>query len=573
MDLPEFLRAYPLRSPNIMWFLGAGASASSGIKTAYHMIWDFKARMYCSANRVSLKSLSDLGDPTTKARLQRFFDSKGDFPAEDAEDEYAAYFEKVYPDERDRRRYIDSAVSVGQPSYGYKAMAALIKSDRIRAVWSTNFDTMVEDTVIPLYGSRGKIVVATLGEPDMAVDALNEGRWPVLAKIHGDYQSRQLKNTPAELKSQDETMRFALVEACKRFGLAVIGYSGRDRSIMEVFEEAINGGRGFPGGLFWFYRSDSLPLPSVQALITRAAAAGCDAHLIAVETFDELFADIVNQIPDLPVELLANLERTPTRVTDAPVPTTEGHAPVIRLNALPITESPTMCRLVRCRIGGMSDVREAIARNGADIVAARRNVGVIAFGKNQEIRRAFGDFEIAALDYYTIEAHRLRHESAELGLLYDALACAFQRERPVAVQRWRSGHIITVDPDAASDPLFAKLHKATGGLSGTVPRTKIRWVEAVRFHLDYRLGRLWLLLEPTIWFAATDDVGANDAAKEFRRERLARRFNVGWNNVLDGWIHVVVAGRKEAELCAFGIGDGVDAAFTIQKQAAFSRRE
>ena len=52
MDLPEFLRAYPLRSPNIMWFLGAGASASSGIKTAYHMIWDFKARMYCSANRV-----------------------------------------------------------------------------------------------------------------------------------------------------------------------------------------------------------------------------------------------------------------------------------------------------------------------------------------------------------------------------------------------------------------------------------------------------------------------------------------------------------------------------------------
>ena len=248
MDLPEFLRAYPLRSPNIMWFLGAGASASSGIKTAYHMIWDFKARMYCSANRVSLKSLSDLGDPTTKARLQRFFDSKGDFPAEDAEDEYAAYFEKVYPDERDRRRYIDSAVSVGQPSYGYKAMAALIKSDRIRAVWSTNFDTMVEDTVIPLYGSRGKIVVATLGEPDMAVDALNEGRWPVLAKIHGDYQSRQLKNTPAELKSQDETMRFALVEACKRFGLAVIGYSGRDRSIMEVFEEAINGGRGFPGG-------------------------------------------------------------------------------------------------------------------------------------------------------------------------------------------------------------------------------------------------------------------------------------------------------------------------------------
>jgi NAD-dependent protein deacetylases, SIR2 family len=63
MTLPEFLRAFPLRAQNLMWLLGAGASAASGIPTAYDMIWDFKRRLYCAEQRVSLQSCDDLTDP------------------------------------------------------------------------------------------------------------------------------------------------------------------------------------------------------------------------------------------------------------------------------------------------------------------------------------------------------------------------------------------------------------------------------------------------------------------------------------------------------------------------------
>ena len=44
------------------------------------------------------------------------------------------------------------------------------------------------------------------------MQALNQGRWPVLAKMHGDFQSLRLKNTSDELRNQDEKIRHAMLE-------------------------------------------------------------------------------------------------------------------------------------------------------------------------------------------------------------------------------------------------------------------------------------------------------------------------------------------------------------------------
>ena len=53
LDIPAYLRLFQLRSTQIMWFLGAGASRSAGIKTAGDMIWDFKQRLYRSQKKGS----------------------------------------------------------------------------------------------------------------------------------------------------------------------------------------------------------------------------------------------------------------------------------------------------------------------------------------------------------------------------------------------------------------------------------------------------------------------------------------------------------------------------------------
>ena len=573
MKVADFLITHSVRSPNIMWFLGAGASAAAGIPTAYSMIWDFKRMLYCTLRKVSIRSCADLGDTTLRSRIQQYLETAGGFPALDAEEEYSFYFERVFPAEADRRRYIDQMVSGANPSFGHLALSALYKLDRIRIAWTTNFDRMVEDATIKMLGTSGKLVVATPDTARLAMQAANEGRWPLFVKLHGDFQSNQLKNTTDELKAQDQELRRALVESCKRYGLAVVGYSGRDNSVMDALEIAIDGGRGYPFGLFWFQRSDSACLPRVSDLINKASAAGIDAHLIHVETFDELMSDIFLLVKDLPPEISEQINRQAPRVSDAPIPDTKGAWPVIRLNALPITAYPSTCRRVSCDIGGIKNVREAVSSTGANIIASRRNVGVIAFGSDVEVRKALANFKIIEFDIHSIQVSRLRWESAELGILYDAFTRALARSCPIIVERVSSDYLVVADHKRASDPAFSQLRSAANSLTGKVPQTGLTWAEALWIRLEYRLGRLWLLMEPTVWVERTNDDGMFLKTREFIRNRLAGRFNVQWNRVIEGWTRVFVGNAEEREIRAFGIADGVDAAFTISSVTAFSRRE
>jgi len=76
MNKADFLRIFPLRSPNIMWLLGAGTSAAAGIRTAGQMIWHFKQMIFCAEERVSIRSCPDLGDASFRDRLNRYFQSR-----------------------------------------------------------------------------------------------------------------------------------------------------------------------------------------------------------------------------------------------------------------------------------------------------------------------------------------------------------------------------------------------------------------------------------------------------------------------------------------------------------------
>lgn len=564
-----------MRARNLMWFMGAGASAAAGVPTASHMIWDFKRTLFCSAQRVSLRTCSDLSSAAVRARLQAYFDGAGGYPALNAPDEYAFFFEVAYPAEADRRRYIEQYVSAARPSYGHLALAALMKLDMARLVWTTNFDKALEDAAIEMLGSSAKVVIAALDTADFAREAINEGRWPLIVKLHGDFQSRRLKNTPEEMRAQDARLRECLVDRCRRQGLIVVGYSGRDDSVMDVLEEALGTGTqcGYPAGLFWFHRSDREVFPRVSRLIESARALGADAHLIEVETFDELLADVLLLVPDLPDDVLRRLSGIARRVSDAPIPGAEGTWPVIRLNALPLLAWPTQCRRVVCQIGGVREVRDTVVQSGADIIATRRNVGVLAFGADSEVRKGFDARGITEFDLHAIEAPRLRYESAELGLLYEALARALGRERGLKTKRRRTGHMAYVDPEAGDHEQLGILREVTGEIGGVVPGTALRWAEAVVLRLEYRLGRLFLLLEPTIWAEGTQDDRVFERRMDFIRERLAARFNPVWNRLLDAWGRVIVGDAADTELRAFGIAEGVDAVFRLSRTTAFTRRE
>ena len=121
--------------------------------------------------------------------------------------------------------------------------------------------------------------------------------------------------------------------------------------------------------------------------------------MIEVETFDELFGDILSLLPDASPDILHLLDSRSARVSDSPVPAPGRSWPVIRFNAFPITSAPTMCRRVVCEIGGYKEMREAIDRAGVQVIAGRRNIGIIAFGEDTDLQKAFGPHHISDFPY------------------------------------------------------------------------------------------------------------------------------------------------------------------------------
>jgi NAD-dependent SIR2 family protein deacetylase len=572
MTIEEFLRIYPLRAANLMWFLGAGASASGGVPTANSLVWDFKRTLFCAAQKISPKTCDNLSNPLVQRRLDSYFQDLGIFPASGSPEEYASYFEATYADPSDRRTKLEAFISGARPSFGHIALAALMKMQKARVVWTVNFDRLIEDAAVQILGTTSSFVVSTLDNPQIALRAINEARWPVIGKMHGDFQSHRLKNTSQELRLQDAELRRGLLESLRRFGLIVVGYSGRDDSIMSTLHEAINNGQGYPGGLFWVARADSPTLPAVTTLLSKAIEHGIQAYLLEIETFDELLGDILKQLTDIPADLQAVLDGRAARLTDIPVEQPGQNWPIIRMNALPLTNWPTTCRRIVCAIGGTKQVREAVTNQHARAIAARAAAGVIAFGSDGELKKAFNPFHIEEFDCHAIEPRRLRFESAELGLLRDAFALAVEASGPFQVKRSRSSDLLIADFSRLSDGDVAVLTQYAGSLTGTISETTLKWREALRLKLDYHLGRLWLLLEPTIYIDELSNKEERYVAADFVRERLAARYNRQWNSVLEAWIAIIIGNRDEHQLSAFAISDGIDASFTVAKVTGFSRK-
>jgi len=573
LELPSFLRLFQRRKRSIMWLLGAGASRAAGIKTGWDMIWDFKRLIYRSQKGVRDSALPDNTDVRVRRLIQRYFDETSYYPPPDDPSEYAAYFEAAYHAESDRRRYIEDAVSAARPTHGHKVLVALMEKDLCDIVWTTNFDRLVEDAAATKFGTTGRLTDGDLCDPSTVVEAISESRWPVYGKLHGDFQSRSLKNTASELQSQDETLRRALVDACRTRGLAVIGYSGRDESIMEALAHAIDEG-GLPQGLYWFHRDDGEVFPAVSNLIRQARANGVDAHLVEAQGFDEAMSEIATFLPELEgIAASFRTERAGRRATIQTGKRGEKY-PVIRSNGFPVTAYPQITRLIGCEIGGAKEVREVLEASERKGIATRIRDGVIAFGDDDELRAAFSGNDIKEWSTHPILDGRLVRESGERRLLRDALFAAIADSSSLEL-KYRRGETLTLaDPSVTPVGRFRGLGDPNA-VNGIVPGTSIEWVEVCGLRLDYRDDQLWLLLNPRTHVIWNDDASLDDRnkAKDFARERMARRYNSQANDLLDSWRTILLGADKgEVTLTTGPFTKGIGASFTINTISGFSGR-
>ena len=580
----ELTSLFCTRPQNFAWFLGAGTSRSAGLPAATDIIWDLKRRHYCREENQEI-ARQDVQNKAVQARIQSFMDARG-FPAQWAENEYATYFEKIFGADKERqRRYLQGILSEERVSLsvGNRVLGALISSGLTRAVFTTNFDSVVEKSVAEVAGAS--LSAFHLEGSYAANRALNNEEFPIYCKLHGDFRYDSIKNLPADLARQNDELAACVVNAGRRFGFIVAGYSGRDASIMKLLHSVLDGSNAFPHGLFWTGLKGSQVPPAVEKLLQRAEARDVNARYVEIETFDALMLRLWRNIDTKPAELNAKVQRMSLASVNIPLPASGRGKPLLRFNALPIRELPRHClSLSFKKPKEWADLREARRESEGRLILTKADT-VWCWGERETITTQYGD-DLVSISEANIPSDFTAAENLHIkGFLEEAICAAIARDRPVLSRISRFCAYLIADAYAedigALDPLFHVVGKTSGivpGLFSAVTdkypqAAQVRWSEAARISVDMRNGAVWLLVDPDVWIWPAR---SRQDAMEFLDQRRRDRFNRKYNDILTAWVQIILGTDERGIDVRLTTSQGPEGAgnpaFLVGSRTAFARR-
>lgn len=406
--------------------LGAGASITSGMPSAQRCIWEWKQDIFITKNPRARDTVGELSLPGTRRRIQSWLDQRQEYPPEGDPAEYAFYAAACYPTSEDRRAFFQRHVSRAKPHLGYSLLPLLAKSGLVRTAWTTNFDGLV---------SRA-CAAANVTCIEVGLDSLHRADRPQshgelrLVSLHGDYRYDELKNTDDELRRQDDRLRREFLHELKDHDLLVIGYSGRDASIMEVLGAAY--GEPNPCRLFWCGYGPDLPAP-VHGLLTGMRAAGNKGFYIDSEGFDDLLSRLAlrqleGELLDAAKSLLDSAERQPS----GPVPfATPQQAPtaIIKSNAYPLSYPTQVLKIpltIPVNVKARHWLESRLPTTKGAVVAM--NDCALAFAESEDAKHAFSADLTGHLVWAAISEAELQKDGRILALVRRALVQSIANE-------------------------------------------------------------------------------------------------------------------------------------------------
>jgi NAD-dependent SIR2 family protein deacetylase len=213
----RFLAYYVQNAPQLMWFLGAGTSRTAGMPTATDIIWDLKRKYYCLQENQDLQA-HDINNQAIRRKIQNYVDSKG-FPALWSSEEYSFYCDLTFGNDHSlQQQYIRDQLDPLKISLniGHRVLAAFLEMGRAKVIFTTNFDGVIETAFSAVAGKQ--LGTFHLEGSYAALDALNAERFPIYAKIHGDFRYQKIKNLAADLLHNDNEIQKCFLAASSRYG-------------------------------------------------------------------------------------------------------------------------------------------------------------------------------------------------------------------------------------------------------------------------------------------------------------------------------------------------------------------
>lgn len=272
-ELKQVMQIRPDQNPNFCLFLGAGASRSSGIRTASEMVEDWREMVYQGLRNTKENcSAEDMKKWLNENASEWYNENR----------EYSSLIERVFPLRANRRVFIETEVADKIPSIGYAYLVRIAEAGLLRTLFTTNFDDLLNEAFYQFSAERALVCAH-----DSSIDSISiTSRRTKIIKLHGDYLFDDLKNTEQETKSLDENMKRKFAECLKEYGLVIAGYSGSDISITRHLEDMLSNPLYLRNGLFWCLREQDEVTEEALRILRQP-----NSFYVLTPGFDELMAD------------------------------------------------------------------------------------------------------------------------------------------------------------------------------------------------------------------------------------------------------------------------------------------
>ncbi len=295
-DLIRHVETRTEKTSNYSLLLGAGASVTSGIRSASSLIEKWLEEVYEIYEDTAPESFKDAKEYFEKKHASWYNPSNP----------YSSLFEKRYDLPSQRRRFVEQEVDNKLPSIGYTYVTSLVDNHYINTIFTTNFDDLLNEAFYQFSNNR-----PILCAHDSAISSISvTSNRPKVIKLHGDYLFDDIKSTLRETESLEQNTKEKLVEFCKEFGLIVIGYSGNDRSIMDVLEYLTKQDNYLKNGVYWCLRKDDEISPSLRNLLWKDKV-----YPVLIDGFDEFMAKAHSKLINRGLEVESNLNHSKLQST------------------------------------------------------------------------------------------------------------------------------------------------------------------------------------------------------------------------------------------------------------------
>ena len=528
LSMEEYIRTIEyIPDGSLSLFLGAGASIQSGVPSAGDLVWEFKRKLYCTANRISEEYYKDLQSDATKASLQNYFNGLSGFPAYGDSQEYSFYFEKCYPTIESRRNYIYNRVSDKNPSIGYLCVGSLINQNILQTVLTTNFDPLIESGVKSINPLKQVVTISSSVNPQTSIVE----NVPQIIKMHGDYLYDRIQNTADELQKLERHIGQLSATRLSENQLLVIGYSGNDTSILNWLKNNINNPSFVSKGVYWCTIRNYGINEKVTELLEEIEQCGREVGIVEISNFDD-FLYRIYESKCKPESTVTKLGEAQSKLVPFNFVSTPRKKPFIKFNAF-ITKKDGIPKTIHCAKTSIADYKSLRAIIGDMPIAAVLKNGMVFFACETQYFKYLQPHITDSIRKVNFNSALInRDNSVEISLLYELIFISLSNityMRRIGKRRIINTSTLTV-----------------------APNRQYSFYEAALLSLQYNNNELYLIVTPTIEVVK---INGTEISKEERNiitnSIISQRYNNKYGDNLLAWQKVI----NENTGFVFSLGD------------------